>query len=53
VLHKSLSFKKVFLKVRETSEENKKLKNAFNWGWRDGSMVKSTDCSTEGPEFKS
>jgi hypothetical protein len=22
-------------------------------GWRDGSMVKSTDCSFEGPEFKS
>jgi hypothetical protein len=23
------------------------------WGWRDGSSVKSTDCSSEGPEFKS
>jgi hypothetical protein len=23
------------------------------WGWRDGSKVKSTDCSSEGPEFKS
>jgi hypothetical protein len=22
-------------------------------GWRDGSVGKSTDCSTEGPEFKS
>ena len=22
-------------------------------GWRDGSMVKSTDCSTRGPEFNS
>jgi hypothetical protein len=22
-------------------------------GWRDGSGVKSTDCSSEGPEFKS
>jgi hypothetical protein len=22
-------------------------------GWRDGSVVKSTDCSSEGPEFKS
>jgi hypothetical protein len=21
-------------------------------GWRDGSAVKSTDCSSEGPEFK-
>jgi len=23
------------------------------WGWRDGSAVKSTDCSSRGPEFKS
>jgi hypothetical protein len=23
------------------------------WGWRDGSDVKSTDCSSGGPEFKS
>jgi hypothetical protein len=22
-------------------------------GWRDGSVVKSTDCSSRGPEFKS
>jgi hypothetical protein len=22
-------------------------------GWRDGSAVKSTDCSSEGPEFNS
>jgi hypothetical protein len=22
-------------------------------GWRDGSAVKSTDCSSKGPEFKS
>jgi hypothetical protein len=22
-------------------------------GWRDGSTVKRTDCSSEGPEFKS
>ena len=22
-------------------------------GWRDGSVVKSTDCSSVGPEFKS
>jgi hypothetical protein len=22
-------------------------------GWRDGSAIKSTDCSSEGPEFKS
>jgi hypothetical protein len=27
-----------------------------NWslvGWRDGSVVKSTDCSSRGPEFNS
>ena len=23
------------------------------WGWRDGSVVKNTDCSSGGPEFKS
>jgi hypothetical protein len=23
------------------------------WGWRDDSVVKSTDCSSQGPEFKS
>jgi hypothetical protein len=28
-------------------------KNGLNRGWRDGSAVKSTDCSSEGPEFKS
>jgi len=26
---------------------------ALMWGWRDGSEVKSTDCSSRGPEFKS
>jgi len=29
---------------------NKKL--AY-WGWRDGSVVKSTVCSSRGPEFNS
>jgi hypothetical protein len=28
------------------------LKTSF-WGWQDGSGGKSTDCSSEGPEFKS
>jgi hypothetical protein len=36
---KTCLYKKIFLK---------RLK-----GWRDGSVVKSTDCSPEGPEFKS
>jgi hypothetical protein len=30
---------------------NANLKN--NKGWRDGSAVKNTDCSSEGPEFNS
>jgi hypothetical protein len=25
----------------------------YERGWRDGSAVKSTDCSSRGPEFKS
>jgi hypothetical protein len=29
------------------------LKNALPWGWRDGSAVKSTDCSARSPEFNS
>ena len=29
------------------------LKIQTRWGWRDGSAVKSTDCSSRGPEFKS
>jgi hypothetical protein len=24
-----------------------------NWGWRDGSVGKNTNCSSEGPKFKS
>jgi hypothetical protein len=29
------------------------LKEGKPWGWRDGSVVKSTDCSSNGPEFNS
>ena len=29
------------------------IKDANYWGWRDGSVVKSTDCSSRGPEFNS
>jgi hypothetical protein len=32
------------------TNENKKL---LGEGWRNGSAVKSTDCSSKGPEFKS
>jgi hypothetical protein len=35
-------------KLKETIKSRNQL-----WGWRDGSAVKSTDCSSEGPEFKS
>jgi hypothetical protein len=33
------------------SKNKKQNKNNF-LGWRDGSAVKNTDCSSEGPEFK-
>jgi hypothetical protein len=37
-----------------TRKRKKKLeKEEHLWGWRDGSVVKSADCSSEGPEFKS
>jgi hypothetical protein len=36
-----------------TNETNWEIYKSHNWGWRDGSAVKSTDCSSEGPEFKS
>ena len=29
------------------------MKKLLEVCWRDGSAVKSTDCSSEGPEFKS
>jgi hypothetical protein len=32
---------------------SRKKKKVGGGGWRDGSVVKSTDCSSEGPEFKS
>jgi hypothetical protein len=37
---------------RETLSRRKKKKNR-ELGWRDGSKLKSTDYSSEGPEFKS
>jgi hypothetical protein len=33
--------------------KEKKKKKKKKKGWRDGSVVKSTYCSSEGPEFKS
>jgi hypothetical protein len=32
---------------------NDTIKNELIGGWRDGSAVKSADCSSKGPEFKS
>jgi hypothetical protein len=38
----------------ERKRKGKMLRLKYNIrGWRDGSAVKSTDCSSEGPEFKS
>jgi hypothetical protein len=34
------------------NQSTKQVK-AMRKGWRDGSVVKSTDCSSKGPEFKS
>jgi len=36
----------------EVRKEKPSVKIAL-WDWRDGSVVKSTDCSSKGPEFKS
>ena len=35
------------------SSEKKKKKRVESWGWRDGSVVKHTDCFSKGPEFNS
>jgi hypothetical protein len=34
------------------SYKDRRIKEKFR-GWRDGSAVKSTDCSSRGPEFNS
>jgi hypothetical protein len=34
-------------------EERKKEREKDGWGWRGGSVGKSTDCSSIGHEFKS
>jgi len=36
-----------------TKIQTKPNKRNNNKGWRDGSAVKSTDCSSRGPEFNS
>jgi hypothetical protein len=37
---------------KQKQNKNKQTKKN-NWGWPDGSVSKSTDCSSEGSEFKS
>jgi hypothetical protein len=52
---KSLSRKTRTLHDWELSSLKKgyEVKNSPVWGWRDGSVVKSADCSSGGPKFKS
>jgi hypothetical protein len=38
---------------KQTNKYLKKKKEELRQGWREGSAVKNTDCSSEGPEFKS
>jgi hypothetical protein len=46
--------KKPFLKNNNKKQGIVKYSlNPSSRGWRDGSVVKSTDCSSKGPEFKS
>jgi hypothetical protein len=41
-------------KRKRKGKRNQALRTTLGGGgWRDGSVVKSTDCSSEGPEFKS
>jgi hypothetical protein len=37
-------------KINKSLKKKKKLRKG---GWQDGSVDKSTDCCSEGPEFKS
>jgi len=41
------------MRVHLSIHRNKHIKIYTSGGWRDGSVVKSTDCSSRGPEFKS
>jgi hypothetical protein len=51
----TLFLKKSCLSMSSANKDiyfNKQSKSLW-WGWRDGSVVKSTDCSSQDPEFKS
>jgi len=50
--------KQIYMSFRTTGarwedKQTNKQTNKKKWGWRDGSVVKSTDCSSRGPEFYS
>jgi hypothetical protein len=45
--------KKIFTNPISDRRLISKIYKEFKKGWRDGSVVKSTDCSSEGPEFNS
>jgi len=49
------SHKRAFapLKLRSVGKIAQRVRVLTEGGWRDGSVVKSTDCSSRGPEFKS
>jgi len=38
--------------VRKEIKTNN-IENTIYWGWREGSVVKTTDCSSRGSEFNS
>jgi hypothetical protein len=38
------------IKYLEKGDQHQRVND---WGWRDGSAVKSTGCSSRGPEFNS
>jgi ribosome assembly protein YihI (activator of Der GTPase) len=40
-------------KNKTKKKERKRKKEKRRRGWKDGSVVKSANCSSEGPEFKS
>jgi len=41
------------VKATITCEDKDRYLENSKMGWRDGSVVKSIDCSSRGPEFKS
>jgi hypothetical protein len=52
VTKKEKEKKIIFTKIK-TACYSKDVIKRIKQGWRDGSAVKSTDCSSRGPEFNS